>query len=162
CSRRSRHTSLSRDWSSDVCSSDLRSAALPALSSRPDCTREYALIIHWMSEVDASISRVSEGIATFRTVLSSSTVSCARQMTPRISQRWGCPWTVPGAACSASRAGASPRGSLEDDVVMFYTVEQDLDAVQGSRAGGRSEGRAGGRSKGRSGGRAGGRSEGRF
>ena len=61
------------------------------MSSRPDWTSEYALIIHWMSAVVAPSSRVREGIATFRTVLSSSTVSWARQMTPRISQRWGWP-----------------------------------------------------------------------
>jgi hypothetical protein len=42
-----------------------------------------------MSEVAAPSSRVREGIATFRTVLSSSTVNWARQMTPRINQRWG-------------------------------------------------------------------------
>jgi hypothetical protein len=59
------------------------------VSSSPDCTSEQALIIHWMSEVAAPSSRVREGIATFRTVLSSSTVNWARQMTPRISQRWG-------------------------------------------------------------------------
>lgn len=64
-----------------------RSAALPAVSSRPDWTSEYALIIHWMSAVAACSSRVREGMATL--VLSSSTVSWARQMTPRISQRWG-------------------------------------------------------------------------
>ncbi len=68
-----------------------RSAALPAVSSSPDWTSAYALIIHWMSEVEAASSRVSEGMATVSTVLSSSTTSSARQITPRISQRWGCP-----------------------------------------------------------------------
>lgn len=68
-----------------------------------------------------------EGIATFRTVLSSSTVSCARQMTPRISQRWGWPW-----------------GRLWGDVVMLYTVKQFPYTVQ-QRYGATKKGSAHGR-----------------
>ncbi|RPK90002.1 hypothetical protein EES47_09820 [Streptomyces sp. ADI98-12] len=84
-----------------------RSAALPAVSSSPDCTSAYALIIHWMSAVEAASSRVSEGMATVSTVLSSSTTSSARQITPRMSQRCGCPcpWAA-GSAASGAGAGA--------------------------------------------------------
>ncbi len=100
-----------------------RSAALPAVRSSPDCTSEYALIIHWMSAVLASSSRVREGIATFSTVLSSSTVSWARQMTPRTIQRWGWPWRAWGPG----------------EFGMLYTVEQFLYGVQ-RRYGGHGEG----------------------
>ena len=74
-------------------------------------------------EVLAPSSRVSEGMATFRTVLSSTTVSTARHRTPRISQRCGWPprggWGCGGAAWGCSG----------EDVDMLYTVERFLYGV---------------------------------
>ncbi len=58
-------------------------------------------------------------MATFSTVLSSTTVSWARLITARISQRWGWPWTV-GSVRAAPGSCSCPCSG--EDVVMLYSV----------------------------------------
>ncbi len=72
------------------CSAPLRpnrSERLPVVSNSPANTRTYESMIHWISEFEASKSVISDGIATFRIVLSITMIRRLRQSTARISQR---------------------------------------------------------------------------
>src|SRR5690606_39420847 len=48
-SSRSRHTSFSRDWSSDVCSSDLRCGGFLGGPVQRDRVKQIAVLVHWRS-----------------------------------------------------------------------------------------------------------------
>ena len=63
------------------------SARLPATSISPPNTSTYASTIHWSSLVLAWSLRTSVGSTTFRTVLSSETISSGTQRTPSAIQR---------------------------------------------------------------------------
>jgi hypothetical protein len=49
----------------------------------------YESMIHWISDVLAPRSRMSDGMAMLSTMLSMTTTSRLRQSTPRINQRRG-------------------------------------------------------------------------
>src|SRR6476659_8661309 len=64
-----------------------RSASRPPSSSRLPNARLYAVTTHCRSTVLNPSARCADGSATFITVRSSTTISCARPITPRISHR---------------------------------------------------------------------------
>src|SRR5690349_4069359 len=64
-----------------------RSASRPPSSSRLPNARLYAVTTHCRSTVLNPSARCADGNATFITVRSSTTISCARPITPRISHR---------------------------------------------------------------------------
>ena len=64
-----------------------RSASLPPSSSKLPNARVYAVTTHCLSAVVKCSARWADGKAMFITVTSRTTMSCARPMTPRMSQR---------------------------------------------------------------------------
>src|SRR5438067_6167048 len=56
-SSRRRHTRSKRDWSSDVCSSDLRSSGAPNMAAAADCA------CLWVGAAERSVEDARKGVA---------------------------------------------------------------------------------------------------
>src|SRR5262245_62506832 len=89
-----------------------RSPSRPPNSSRLPNASAYAVTTHCRSTVVKPRARCADGSAIFTTVASSTTMSCARAITPRTSQRLLSGWLPP----FATAAGVRPPGVLDADI----------------------------------------------